>query len=212
MREEDEGDEGEDKDEGNEGRAWTAETDDTAQGSRFGDEALNSARDMRGGPSVSLARIGADAGANCGLPDVRDTGRVSGAVSQRLSREQSRFSHSKKSPPPRASGLPAPNAAFPDARRSSLASGINGAPLNSDRSHLGVHEVVVEEDEDDEDCSSSTADLATAEVGAVGGSVLRTQSPRRSNSFDRLNSFGRTRVSSGSTGPGLPMGAVATRL
>jgi len=214
MRDEDK-DEGGDEDE--EAKDWTAESDDTAHGSEFGSEheAPNSARDMRGGGAcVSLARIGADAGANCGLPGVRDTGRVSGAGSQRLSREQTRFSNSKVSPPPRASGLPAPNNTFPDARRSSLASTCNNSPLNSDRTHLGVHEVVVEEDEEGEEDSSVSDEqaAAAAEVGAAGGSVLRDPSPRRSNSFERLNAFGRTRVGSGSTGPGQSAGEVATRL
>lgn len=179
---------------GDEGDEWTAEDDDTAAGNLFGSVHIpNSARDMRGGACVPLSRLGANAGATCGLPDVRDTGRVSGAQGERLTREQSRFSHSAATAAPEATELPRPrgNASqFPDASHS-----ICHSPPASARSNLGMRGPLVEEDEDM--FSSSSYDVAedgaedgAAEIGARGGAVLRDVAPpRRSNSFDRMAAF-----------------------
>lgn len=192
-------------------RSWAdgGEEDDTDKASAFGSQfRLNSARDMRGGACVPLSCVGAGSGANCGLPDVRNMGRVTGRVSgrvsgnQRPSSEKSRFSHSSATSPPKAGPLPSPQSTFPDACRSVCNSDLS--PLNSDRSHLDISAVLVEEDEDAFSTSSS-GDVGSSSMdsGLQGGGVLRV-APRRSNSFERLTG---QKMSSSP-----PVGEVSTRV
>ena len=190
------------------GGEWKEDGDDTSHESCFGieHEGPTSARDMRGGASMPLSRVRARAGSQCGLPDVRDTGRVSGAPERLHSRERSRFSASPAKPPPEPVNFPAPGSSYPDARHSNMSNHSevlpNHQPVESEEAKLGINSAVVEEededdDEDDEGSSSSSRNAAAyAEIGTPGGNVLRTAPPRRSNSFERISSLAKLRGSS----------------